>query len=614
MRGVSPVTEKSRVPDACSKTDDLVRCLSSFLWFAVFAVFCLAACGTEGVPPLIEVRDISPRQVEVGDRIEVTGSGFPQGRMARVAFRGTLYRPGQSPAEGIRIETEGTVISNDRIEVPVSEVLEERFCGFGDRAVHATLSGEVEVAFSSRTPGAPPLVGVLTGMTLDVMPASVRASIHEARSSEGSRVLAFLGITPGTPSARGIPVEQVAPGSNAELAGFENGDQIVAVDGARVRELADIAPVSARSTRIAVMHPDSAVEEMKSLSMAGYASERIPAEFVPAFLVVGLALAVLLFLVFPNPTIALSLELRVSRLLRAQRDRAIGAVLFGRNAARIVSALMTVLLGTFALGPHVVSVDLDVAILVIATVATLFVGRTGAWQQGWIRAAADAVLLGLVLVGSVAGVLVYSGALRLSEIVRGQGGAPWEFAALRHPAPALFAFVYVGVLIVLLRPRETSALLAQARVETTSEVKRRPGELRDRCGLLVASSLGTALFFGGWQVPFVVASRSLPFLLAGALIFIVKTWCLVAVVRAIVSLASPWTVEQARAFTTKRLLPALGVGGILVVLSQKLPQTASLEAGFGLSVLTASALLLVRLALRVRGAMLRAEPHASPFL
>ena len=86
---------------------------------------------------------------------------------------------------GASVEAEGVVISSDRIEIVLNEPLEERFCGHGDHAAHTTMNGDLEVAFASSTPGAPPLVGVMRGMTLDISPASVRASVVESRIAEG---------------------------------------------------------------------------------------------------------------------------------------------------------------------------------------------------------------------------------------------------------------------------------------------------------------------------------------------------------------------------------------------------------------------------------------------
>ena len=62
--------------------------------------FLLAACETQPTHEVLAVSDISPRQIEVGDRVIVQGTGFPQASdIRRVTLRlgGSLARPGARP-------------------------------------------------------------------------------------------------------------------------------------------------------------------------------------------------------------------------------------------------------------------------------------------------------------------------------------------------------------------------------------------------------------------------------------------------------------------------------------------------------------------------------------
>ena len=68
-------------------------------------------CQRETAPPLIQVLDVAPREVEVGDRLEVLGGAFPQGKTAHLVFRGTLFRPGEKPETDAVIATEGSAQS-----------------------------------------------------------------------------------------------------------------------------------------------------------------------------------------------------------------------------------------------------------------------------------------------------------------------------------------------------------------------------------------------------------------------------------------------------------------------------------------------------------------------
>ncbi len=591
-----------------------------------FATLCLVACERDGVPPLIEISEVSPRAIEVGDRIELRGAGFPQGRAARVTFRGTLLRPGRQPIHAASVEADGVVASADRIEIVVSEPLEDRFCGHGDKAAHTTMTGDVEVAFASSAPGAPPLVGVMHGMTLDITPSSVRASVVESRTAEGAHVLSFLGVTPGVATPRGLPIEKLAPGSPGDQAGFQPGDLISAVDGVHVREVSDVTPASARSAQITLRHGDSGTEETKTVAMIGYAGERIPLEYGPALLIVGLALAMLVLLVIPAPAVASELELRVVRRLRAAGVKSTALALFGRGPRAVGSALASVLIGTFALGPHVIGAELDGAVLLVAAIALFLAARVASARgvKASARAAFDVVLPGLVLTVSVAGIVIHGGALHLAELVRAQGGAPWEWSALRQPVASALAFAYFGALLVMLRTRDDVRLLSDARIDDGDIVvpasaramlaTENNGRLLERLGLVVASGLGVAVFFGGWQLPGGIEARSAVPQVAAALLFVVKTWGLVAALLGAATLATPWSAAESRRFVLRRLVPGLAAGAVLLAVSRKLGPSESLEAAVGAAAVTALALIALRIGLRIRDAMLRPEPHASPFL
>ena len=597
-----------------------MRVPSTFLvLLALLSALFSAGCVRDGVPPLVEVTEISPREIELGDRLELKGAGFPQGRTARVTFRGTMYRPGESPVRSASVEAEGVVTSSDRIEVSIGEAIEERFCGHGDYATHTTMVGDVEVAFASSVPGAPPLVGVMHGMTIDVSPSTVRASVIDSRVAEGKRVLAFFGVTPGAASPRGIPIEKLEPGSPGERVGFQVGDLIAVVDGVHVREIADVAPASARSALVTLRHGDAAADDVKTVPMIGYAGDRIPTEYGPALLLVGLALALLVLLVLPAPAVAAALELRVARRLRTAGPRVMLAAVFGRGSRAIFSGLASILVSTFALGPYVIAPDLDLGILLCVAIA-LLLGSRVAYARGFggsLRSAGSVAVVGLFLVAATAGVVVHGGGFRLAEIVRAQGGAPWELAAIRQPALLVLAVVYGGALLALLRAREELTILAHARAEDPAKspvAAARNGRLLERLGLLFASALGVALFFGGWQLPGGIEARSTLLQVAAAVLFVVKTWILCAVLLGAATIASPWTPARARAFVVRRLLPALALGGLLVALSRRVPPSESLEAVWGATLATATVLLLLRVGLRIRDAARRPEPHASPFL
>lgn len=586
-----------------------IRVASSFR-LAFVACLCATAvllsfgCERQIAPPLVEVTELTPREIEPGDRLEVHGTGFPQGRTGRVTLDGTVFRPGEPPSRGVSIDLEGTVATPDRLEVVVRDVLAERFCGRGDRAAHATFRGDVEVAFASNVPGAPPLVGAMRGATIDFMPSSARASVLEARIAEGGRVLAFLGVVPGGPSPRGLPVEQVRAGSLAERSGIQVGDVLASVDGVNVLSLGDVVPASARAVELTIRHGDSGVEETKTLSLIEYSGERVPVEYAPALLVVGLALAVLVLLVLPGPPSLAALEMRIASRMRATTLRALVATLVGTGRHAALSAIASAVIAAFALTPYVVGREVD-GVVLLAAAGTMLVWSRIAAERGALaslRALVRMLLAVVAMAGAIALAIGQVGAIELAEIVRVQGGAPWQWSAARHPSCAVLAVVYAVAVIGLLRVRARD-------VKQPAHVA-----LLERGGVLVASALGVTTFLGGWLLPGTTEPRAHGLLLASALFFVVKTWGLAAIFFAAGRVLSSFHPRDVQALVLKRLLPGLLLGAALVAASRRIVPSIAIETAFGATLVALAVLFVLRMTTRVRAALSRPEPHASPFL
>ncbi len=202
------------------------------------------SCTREVGPQLVNVTDVVPRAVELGDRVVLMGEGFPAGKPARVTFRGTLHRPGERPETGAEIVTSATVLGPDQAELAFTEPVQALFCGAGDRAAHTTFDGDVEVAFAAAATGAPPIGGTLRRVTLDVRPGAVTADAEH----EGERALAWMGLH-GTVSSAGLAVEAVDHGSRAAAAGLAPGDAVTAFDGLRVGAASDMVPAPGERAR-----------------------------------------------------------------------------------------------------------------------------------------------------------------------------------------------------------------------------------------------------------------------------------------------------------------------------------------------------------------------------
>src|SRR5689334_6007831 len=105
----------------------------------VLGLVAWAGCvSTEAPPQLLNVLDFAPREAEVGDRLEVIGAGFPEGKTAHVVFKGKLLRPGKKPIKGVEIDVDAANSRADKIDMMLTEGLEAAFCGVGDAALHTT--------------------------------------------------------------------------------------------------------------------------------------------------------------------------------------------------------------------------------------------------------------------------------------------------------------------------------------------------------------------------------------------------------------------------------------------------------------------------------------------
>lgn len=566
-------------------------------------------------PPLVEVTGLAPREVEPGDRLDVHGSGFPQGRSARVTFSGTVFRPGEPPVRGVSVETSGTVNAPDLLEVSVRESFAEVLCGRGDRAAHATFRGDVEISFASSTTGAPALTGILRGAVLDVSPSSARAGVLEARAAEGRRLLDFFGVVPGTPTPRGIPVEQVRKGSLADRFGLQVGDTIVSVDGVNVLSIGDVLPASARSCDMVIRHADSGIEDEKTIPLLEFAGERVPTEYGPALVVVGLAIAVLALLVMPGPPSLAALEMRIaSRVRRTTARRLLGA-LFGSGRHAALSAILSAVIAAFALTPYLVGPEVDGVILVAGTSSMLVWSRVAAERGALasLRALARTTTVALVIAATMALVVAHVGAIELSEIVRSQGALPWEFAAARHPAVAVLALVYGASIVAVLRTRVPASVeIALGELPRTS-AGRPPAHaaLLERAAVLLAAALGVAAFLGGWRP---TGSSTRGALVAAAGLYVLKTWLVAALLFGAGRLAPAFGPRELIRLVGTRLVVGLVVATALVLASRRLVPSAPVETAFGATVVSLVFLFLVRLGARVRAAVSRPEPHASPLL
>ncbi|MGD0526116.1 MAG: NADH-quinone oxidoreductase subunit H, partial [Polyangiaceae bacterium] len=508
------------------------------------------ACGRESSPQLVQVLDMAPREVEVGEHVSLVGDGFPPGKPARVTFRGTLHRPGEPPERGAEVIASGIVVGPQHVELAFTEATQALFCGAGDRATHTTFEGDVEVAFAAAAPGAPPIAGVLRHVTLDVRPGSTASDTEGDR--EGERVLAWLGLK-AAESPSGLAVEAVTPGSRADLAGIAPGDVLASFDGVRVGSPADVVPAPGVSDAVVgVRRGGSPVESLKTVVVDGF-RRAPPSELLAAALLAIAALVVVLMFGAPiAPSLGASLQRVVTRLrsraaprrgrVPSTRDRALASLTAAVHDALppagvpvVVDVLACALLAAMPFGQYLVAAQLDVGLLFVAAATALVTAALVAAQNPWAgaRAAAHVAWQHVPAAAAVASVVFTTGSLRMQEIEHAQGGWPWDWLAFRSPA-ALVAFVLLLACARIepgcVEPKSGVA----ARIEDLGGAPRAPRgawlEAACRAHRIVIAGLASALFLGGWVLPGLspAAQDARPALeLGGAAWLLGKTWGLV---------------------------------------------------------------------------------------
>ncbi len=462
------------------------------------ALACLAlgttGCERETPLALLTLNDVAPRDVEVGERLEISGAGFPRGRTARVILRGALHRPGASPLTGFEARTEGAVVADNAIELLYDGRLESLLCGPGERAVHTTFRGEVTVAFAAAIPGAPPASATLRDVVLDLRPPPGALSAVARMRERGEQFLSAAGIgidqdgeTPG-----GLVVKTVKQGSDAERAGVVPGDLMVSMDGVRTRATADAVPADGRtSVEITVRRGADPTERALRVAVSTARAQR---SIGPAAALAVLAALAALIVFGRAPRGARWLARRIADgVVTARKESA------GRTPARPLVSMLA-----FAAIPSTVAISLalreiaggepELVTLALAAVAAAlalyFVSAEGGLLAR-MRAGLSAAfaLLPAALAVGLSGLV--TGATRASEASHLQGAWPWQFMGLGSLSTAILALTAMVSLSMGQPEADLPRFGRAARI-----VERGSQSL-----LFVLVTLLTVVFWGGWQSP-----------------------------------------------------------------------------------------------------------------
>lgn len=548
----------------------------------------LAGCSRAG-PDLFEVAALGPTTVDVGDRIEIEGSGFPEGRLATVTFRGVVHRPGLPARAGVEVTAKGEALSQREMTVLVTDSLQTAFTGTGEAAQKATFRGSVEVAFAPRNAQGPKVRGTLAAAELDIAPPSVSSLELDRREKESARFLTFAGLELEGAMAPFV-VTVVRPGTPADEAGVRAGDQVCSLDGVRIEQRAELIPTAGSRTSELRVRRGRQVEPMSlEIETGGYHLEA-PLELQRAAAIVAIAAAILLLFVAPFAKVLTWLERRAADRLRAHAlagarrgavvREAFGDGPFGAAALRGLPAYAVVLLASssvsaLAFGHQIIDRDFDMAALFLAALTAVLVLRfiaggtlsSGSWSfVSGLRAVSAFVAYQVPAVAAVGAVIVSAGSIAAPQIVLAQSGEPWHWNAFRTPTSFLAFALYCVVLV----PESTIAAkqLPEAdAIDVLPTSGRAVPRLRglqnvELFATLTLAGVGAILFLGGWRLPglsLAEQSSHLGYELLGALLLLVKCWAMACGVLAVRWLVPTLEVAQLRGVYWRWLVPLSAV-------------------------------------------------------
>jgi NADH-quinone oxidoreductase subunit H len=199
-------------------------------------------------------------------------------------------------------------------------------------------------------------------------------------------------------------------------------------------------------------------------------------------------------------------------LIPAEADR----VLF-RAAPYFVVAGFALTFVVLPFGESIVVSDMNVGIVYVTSITALVV--VGILLSGWSSNSKWALFGGMRSAAQVisyeipAGIAIFipvlmAGSLSLQDIVRAQGGLPWEWFVFRNPA-ALVCF-FVLFTSQLAEANRTPFDLPEAESELVAGYMSEYSGFRfalfflaEWGNLWVISCVSAVLFLGGWQIPFV---------------------------------------------------------------------------------------------------------------
>lgn len=490
----------------------------------------VVACSAQPRVALLELSSQvlgEPQRIEPGAQLELAGAGFPAGQRGEARFVGAVHAPGRT-SRNVDCEAEVIASSTDRLQVAAEPLLAE----LGARG---TFEGRVEVAFAAQDAEV-----TLTGteqVSFDFAdPAASSAAQEHALRVDADKLLDRIGLVVELDAMThdGVHVRGALPGSAAASLGLRSGDVLEMAGGVRVHALGDLVPApSAAMLELRVRRAGTSRAPLVRVPLDGVVVVS-PLPLTRMSWLLGWALACSVFFASGKPFASRIARLRAR--FAAVHELTLPLGLFGawspepeRRLRRLALALAVsfagVLLVCFepAALLSVRSITLYLPIVAVGVALALMQGSSSARDRVSLSArvhAALALLGRMAVMGAVlACACALAGTRALDGIVATQGALPWSWGVMTSPAllAAFPLFVVYGAQIGdATEPKELANPSAMQRLV----------ELERVVTNVVLAALGAAIFWGGWQSTQWLTLGPWPERLPGALLFVLKTWCM----------------------------------------------------------------------------------------
>jgi len=532
----------------------------------VLALLSATACiESSTTPDLVSLSGLSPQVVELGETLQVSGRGFPEGVPARLSFRGDVFRAGQAPERNVDIIVRTQDTSKDTVTLSITDELEKAFCGVGDLATHATFRGNVSVAFSAPTSAMAPVSGTLRDVHFEIEPKVKSNKVEQQRQLASAEAQRFLGLILADTVPSDCCTVTDAQG-RALLAGIKPGDRLLDFDGVSVIRPVDLVPSGRnRTARITVRRNGSQPPLVRNIDVQGF-RWAIPSELAPAFGCLVSALGIFLAAISPIRRLiwllagALAhgfdehvrqgrLQSRLSTWYTALRQCTSDVPLPESASTKVASLLGVVALGSLsavmAVREELISADLDLPLWWLVTTITLTITafvlsvtqRRGGLGISLVFAA-QASLHQVPLLTLIASIIFITKTSRLADIVHAQGGWPQDWLIVHDPALAIAAVLVMAALIPSIVPPRPSMVANSCVPRAAPRLAVSPSTLlvsfvANRVHVWVQALLLSTLLLGGWSVPGIVSNASNNqgvVKLVAIAILLTKTWSIIGAV------------------------------------------------------------------------------------